>query len=129
MRGTAGVATAQHGGAVQARQGWKAAPRDIFVYHTHHSTTEDDIRDLVNETSKVEVLEVERRSREGSYFGSFKVRVSRDQFDVAMQPEHWPAGWSVREYFNARPKPATGGQPDSQGPQQANKSPPPQQEK
>ena len=88
VRGTAGVAVGQPGGAGQARQGWKAAPRDIFVYHTHHSTTEEDIRDLVSETSKVEVLEVEKRSREGAYFGSFKIRVSRDQFDVAMQPEH-----------------------------------------
>ena len=75
------------------------------MYHTHHSTTEDDIKDLVTETSKVEIIEVEKRSRFGSYFGSFRVRVNREEFDTAMQPEHWPAGWSVREYFMARQKP------------------------
>ena len=104
VRGTASVTGPQSGG--QARQGWRAAPRDIFVYHTHHSTTEDDIKDLVKETSGVEVLEVEKRSREGSYFGSFRVRVNREQFETAMQPEHWPTGWSVREYFVARQRPA-----------------------
>ena len=75
------------------------------MYHTHHSTTEDDIKDLVTETSKVEIIEVEKRSRFGSYFGSFRVRVNREEFDTAMQPEHWPAGWSVREYFMARQNP------------------------
>ena len=87
------------------RQGWKAAPREIFVYHTHHSTTEEDIKDLVGETSKVDVIEVEKRSREGTYFGSFRIRVNREDFDKAMQPECWPAGLSVREYFVGRPKP------------------------
>ena len=95
------------GGAGQARQGWKSSPREIFVYHTHHSTTEEDIKDLVNETSKVEVLEVEQRSRKGAYFGSFRVRVNRDEFEKAMAPECWPSGWSVREYFVARKKTET----------------------
>ena len=115
VRGTASV-TGDQGG--QARQGWRAAPRDIFVYHTHHSTCEEDIKDLVMETSKVEVIEVEKRSREGSYFGSFRLRVNRGQFDTAMQPEHWPAGWSVREYFVARqrPGPRPGAQQDQSGP-------------
>ena len=74
VRGTAGVAAAAvPGGAGGVRQGWKSAPREIFVYHTHNSTTEQDIRDLIAETSKVEVLEIEQRSREGAYFGSFRV--------------------------------------------------------
>ena len=76
----------------------------MFVYHTHHSTTELDIRDLIAETSNVEVIEVEKRSREGAYFGSFRVRVNRDEFERALAPEHWPSGWSVREYFVARKK-------------------------
>ena len=104
--GTAGVATAAAaGGAGGVRQGWKSAPRELFVYHTHHSTTDEDIKDLIGETSKVEVLEIEKRSREGAYFGSFRVRVNRDEFEKALSPEHWPSGWSVREYFVARKKP------------------------
>ena len=93
VRGTSGLALGA--GSNNFRQGWRAAPREIFVYHTHYSTNEDDIKDLINETSKVEVLEVEKRSREGSYFGSFRVKVNREDFDKALQPEHWPAGWSV----------------------------------
>ena len=104
MKVVRGTASAPGGLAGGGRQGWRAAPRDIFVYHTHHSTTEEDIKDLVGETSKVEVLEVEKRSRMGSYFGSFRLKVNREDFEAAMQPEHWPAGWSVREYFVARQK-------------------------
>ena len=59
----------------------------------------------ISETSKVEVLEVEKRSREYAYFGSFRVRVNRDEFEKALAPECWPSGWSVREYFVARKKP------------------------
>ena len=54
----------------------------------------------------------------GSYFGSFRVRVNREDFDAALQPQHWPAGWSVREYFVARQKSSANkdsdqGQPDN----------------
>ena len=69
------------------------------------STNEYDIKDPVNETSKVDILEVEKRSKKGSYFGSFRIRINREDFEKATQPEHWPAGWSVREYFVGRPKP------------------------
>ena len=106
VRGTAGVASAASAsGAGSVREGWKSSPREIFVYHTHHSTTEQDVRDLVSETSKVEVLEVEKRSQMGAYFGSFRVRVNRDEFEKALSPEFWPSGWSIREYFVARKKP------------------------
>ena len=93
------------------------------MYHTHHSTTEEDIRDLVSETSKVEVLEVERRSRMGAYFGSFRVRVNRDEFEKALSPECWPSGWSIREYFVARKKSeatCTRGSPGSHSDQSGN---------
>ena len=93
IRGTAGLAkAAAEGGAGIVRQGWKSAPRDLFVYHTHNSTTEEDIKDLIGETSKVEVLQVERRSRDHAYFGSFRVSVNRDEFEKALAPEHWPSG-------------------------------------
>ena len=105
VRGTAGIASSATSGASSVREGWKSSPREIFVYHTHHSTTEQDIRDLVSETSKVEVLEIEKRPREGAYFGSFRVRVNRDEFEKALSPECWPSGWSIREYFVARKKP------------------------
>ena len=43
----------------------KGGKQHLEIYHTHNSTTVEDIKDLVKETSKVEVLEVEKRSREG----------------------------------------------------------------
>ena len=43
MKVVRGTASAPGGRAGEGRQGWRAAPRDIFVYHTHHSTSEEDI--------------------------------------------------------------------------------------
>ena len=72
------------------------------MYHTHHSTTGDDIKELLAETSKVAVLGIEKRSNEHAYFGSFRVTVNRTDFDEAVKAEHWPEGWSIREYFVSR---------------------------
>ena len=38
-----------------------AAPRNIFVYHTDIQTTEEDILAVIDETSKVNVLQIEKR--------------------------------------------------------------------
>ena len=96
----------------QVRPGWKSPPRDIFVYHTAHETTEDDIKELIKMTSKVQVLNVEKRSNEFAYYGSFRVTLNRADFDKALDPNHWPIGWSVREYFHARKKKADNSETD-----------------
>ena len=88
-------------GANAAR--WAAAPRNIFVYHTDRNASEEDIGAIIEETSKVEVLEIEKKSHIAAYHGSFRVSVRRNEFEKAMLPEHWPDGWSVREYFQPRP--------------------------
>ena len=93
------------------RPGWKSPPRDLFVYHTAHETTEDDIRDLISMTSKINVINVEKRSNEYAYYGSFRVTINRSDFEKALDPVNWPVGWSVREYFHSRKKnPESGGQ-------------------
>jgi hypothetical protein len=65
-------------------------------------TTTNDISDLMTAQSKVTPMNVEKRSKEFAYFGSFRVTVRRDDFDEAMKAEHWPAGWSIREYYVSR---------------------------
>ena len=72
------------------------------MYHTNHLTTKEDISDLMVAQSKVIPMNVEKRSKEYAYFGSFRVTVRRDDFDEAMKAEHWPAGWSIREYYVSR---------------------------
>ena len=37
------------------------------------------------------------------------VTINRADFDKALDPENWPTGWSVREYFHARRKPTESG--------------------
>ena len=92
-------------GAAGNRKGWQAAPKDLFVYHTSCDTESDDIKDVLKETADITVINVEKRSREYSYYGSFRVTISRQDFTKALKPEYWPEGWSVREYFHARKKP------------------------
>ena len=87
-----------------ARHVWTAAPRDIFVYHTDMQTSDEDIEAIIAETSKVEVLRIEKKSHVDAYYGSFRVSVRRNDFEKAMLPENWPDGWSVREYFQPRAK-------------------------
>ncbi len=83
---------------------WSAAPRDIFVYHADIGTTTEDIEALIAETSKVNVLQVEKKNHAEAYYGSFRVSVRRNEFEEATKPEYWPDGWSIREYFRPRPK-------------------------
>ena len=83
---------------------WSAAPRDIFIYHADIGTTTDDIKELINETSKVNVLEVEQKNHTESYYASFRVSVRRNEYEEATKPEYWPDGWSIREYFRPRAK-------------------------
>ena len=83
---------------------WSAAPRDIFVYLAGIGTTTDDIKTLITETSKVNVLEVEQKNHAESYYASFRVSVRRNEYEEATKPEYWPDGWSIREYFRPRTK-------------------------
>ena len=50
------------------------------------------------------MIEVEKRSPDHSYYGSFRVKLNRQDYDKALKPEYWPRGWSVRQYFHARKK-------------------------
>ena len=83
---------------------WTAAPRDIFVYHTDIETSTEDIEALIAETSKVNVLQIEKKNHAEAYHGSFRVSVRHNEFVEAIKPEYWPDGWSIREYFRPRAK-------------------------
>lgn len=91
-------------GANVGNPGRAAAPRNIFVYHTDIQTTEEDIQSVIEETSKVQVLQIEKKSHAKAYYGSFRISVRRNDFEEATKPEHWPAGWSIREFFMPRAK-------------------------
>ena len=102
VRGTATTTTSATAGGVERRAGWGSSPRDLFVYHTAHDTTDQDIRDAAKHFGDIVVKNVERRSNENAYYGSFRVTIDRNDFDKAMSPSSWPAGWSLRQYFVSR---------------------------
>ena len=49
----------------------------------------------------MKVINVEKRSNEYAYYGSFRVTINRADFEKALDPINWPVGWSVREYFHS----------------------------
>ena len=90
----------------------KAAPFDVFVCNTHNSTTEETIKEALmfytgdeNGDGGVVPTEVECRSREGMYRKSWRVQVSYSDKEKVLEPNNWPAGWGVRQYFRARTGP------------------------
>ena len=83
---------------------FQASPKDLFVYHTSHETTVGDVSEWIKETAGIDTIEVEKRSPDHSYHGSFRVKLNRQDFEKALKPEIWPCGWSVRQYFHARKK-------------------------
>ena len=99
VRGTAAATTT---GGAEGRSGWGSAPSNIFVYHTAPDTTDQDVREAAKHFGNIVVKNVERRSNEYSYYGSFRVTIDRNDFDTAMSSSSWPSGWSVRQYFVSR---------------------------
>ena len=63
------------------------------------------MKDAAKHFGEMTVINVEKRSREFAWFGSFRVTVERSDFAKCMEPGSWPQGWSVRTYFGGRKKP------------------------
>lgn len=87
-----------------------AAPFDIYVCNTHHTTTEEGIRKTLQDNtsgdagSGVQALEVVCQSKEGMFKKSWRIRVNFADKDRALEPETWPEGWGIRKFFYPRKK-------------------------
>ena len=65
---------------VEARKGWKSVPVEFFISNTDIETSEDEIKEAAKNLAKVETLEIERKTKEGATYGSFRIKVDREDF-------------------------------------------------
>ena len=77
-----------------------APPADIFVWGMHPDTTDEDIvNDLAASDIKIEVKDVEKKSKEEAPFNSYRIRVPAPDLQKALDPSIWPLRVKVREYI------------------------------
>ena len=75
----------------------------MFVCNTHHTTTEDVVKQALEECSAeagepIIAKKVYRMSREGMYRVSWRVTVSFRDRERVISAESWPEGWGVRKF-------------------------------
>ena len=84
----------------------RSPPAAIFVWGVHPETTIDDIvNDLAESDIKVDVKDVEKKSKDEAYLVSYKINIHSDDLEKALNPEIWPIRVKVREYIHYKRKP------------------------
>ena len=79
----------------------KSPPADIFVWGIHPETTiEDIINDLAASDIKVEVKDIEQKSKKEAYLVSYKISVPASDLSKALNPDIWPLRVRVREFIH-----------------------------
>ena len=77
----------------------KSAPVEFFISNTDVETVEEDVKEAAKNLAKVEILEVEKKTKEGATYGSFRIKVEREDFGKCVSEDSWPNGWKVRRFF------------------------------
>ena len=75
--------------------------RDYFVYRMDKATTDDDMKDHLND-SGIDYISVTRISNSEATYCSYKVRVSLDQVHKIMNADIWPTGVRIRRFVVRR---------------------------
>ena len=44
-------------------------------------------------------MEVERKTKEGATYGSFRIKVNKKDLETCLKDESWPTGWRIRRFF------------------------------
>ena len=84
----------------------KSAPRrlELFVFNVDSSIDEERLRNREFITSEhVDVLEIERTSKEGAWTQSFRVLVTAPNPRCTLDNDFWPRGIGCRQYYRKRP--------------------------
>jgi hypothetical protein len=92
-----------NGGASGNFRGAPEPSRDLFVFRTGKSTTEEDIKMHLLQKG-TEVRDIKLVSHADSKFNSFKVTVCVSEVKRLMDAKNWPNGVGIRMYRTARKK-------------------------
>ena len=82
----------------------KSAPRrlELFVFNVDSSIDEERLREFIT-SEHVDVLEIERTSKEGAWTQSFRVLVTAPNPRCTLDNDFWPRGIGCRQYYRKRP--------------------------
>ena len=82
----------------------KSAPRrlELFVFNVDSSIDDERLREFIT-SEHVDVLEIERMSKEGAWTQSFRVLVTAPNPRCTLDNDFWPHGIGCRQYDRRRP--------------------------
>ena len=81
------------------KKGWFCAPVEFFINNTDVETTEEDVKEAAKEFGNIELLELERKTKIGATYGSFRIKVDRKDSDRCLNDDSWPQGWKIRRFY------------------------------
>jgi hypothetical protein len=82
----------------------------VHLFRLENDVEENDVKDYMR-GKKVPFRAVQKVSREGAYFNSFRVEVAMSYKSTIMAPDFWPEGACVKRFFfprGTRPSAASG---------------------
>ena len=82
----------------------KSAPRrlELFVFNVDSSINDERLREFIT-SEHVDVLKIERMSKEGAWTQSFRVLVTASNPRCTLDNDFWPHGIGCRQYHRRRP--------------------------
>ncbi len=82
----------------------KSAPRrlELFVFNVDASIDDEHLREFIA-SEHVDVLELERMSKEEAWTQSFRVLVTAPNPRCTLDNDFWPHGIGCRQYYRKRP--------------------------
>ena len=83
----------------EIRQGWRSSNVEFFIKDCSIETSEIDVKEAAEKIAKVELLEVEKKTKEGATYGSFRIKVRKEDSWLVKNYESWPPGWRIRNFY------------------------------
>ena len=82
----------------------KSAPRrlELFVFNVDASIDDEHLREFIA-SEHVDMLELERMSKEEAWTQSFRVLVTAPNPRCTLDNDFWPHGIGCRQYYRKRP--------------------------
>ena len=83
----------------ESRKGWKSAPIEFFISNTNVETSIEDVKEAARNFAKIELIEVEKKTKEGATYGSFRIKVELQDYEKCVNEDSWPQGWKIRKFY------------------------------
>ena len=79
--------------------GWRSSNVEFFIRDCSVETSEKDVKEAAVKIAKVNLLEVEKKTKEGATYGSFRIKVRKEDSWLVKKDDSWPPGWKIRNFY------------------------------